>query len=127
MAAWLTARGSPLRKPRPSRIRLHIFYSTSGDEVDFLTWLGYVLNQQNAPQTISTSYGDEEQEFSRDYATELCLLSGVLGLRGTTLLFASGDDGVGRGDCIFNDSSGRFQFPIFPASCMCDVFFLCSK
>ncbi|KAH8979692.1 subtilisin-like protein [Lactarius akahatsu] len=90
----------------------HIFYSTktspSGDH--FLAWLNAVLGGQNVPQTITTSYGFFENAFPRRYAIQVCYLFAQLGARGASVLFASGDDGVGRGDCI------RFT-PIFPATC----------
>ncbi|KAH9010436.1 subtilisin-like protein [Lactarius pseudohatsudake] len=72
----------------------HIFYSTkaapSGDF--FFAWLGAVLSKENG------------------YAIEVCHLFAQLGTRGASVLFASGDDGVGRGDCT------RFT-PVFPATC----------
>ena len=41
-----------------------------------------------------------------------------LGARGTTLLFGSGDAGVGGGNCKTNDGKNVTQFqPAFPASC----------
>jgi tripeptidyl-peptidase-1 len=41
-----------------------------------------------------------------------------LGLRGSSVLVASGDAGVGRGDCKDDDGNDRFC-TTFPASCMC--------
>ncbi|KAH9012365.1 subtilisin-like protein [Lactarius pseudohatsudake] len=90
----------------------HIFYSTkvspSGDY--YLAWLNAVLRQQNVPQTITTSYGTFENAYPKGYAIEVCRLFAQLGTRGASVLFASGDDGVGRGDCT------RFT-PVFPATC----------
>ncbi|KAH9051100.1 subtilisin-like protein [Lactarius vividus] len=91
----------------------HIFYSTkaspNGDV--FLAWLNAVLSQQNVPQTITTSYGSYEKVFPMDYALQVCLLFAQLGTRGASVLFATGDDGVGKGDC-----TTRFT-PVFPATC----------
>ncbi|KAH8983973.1 subtilisin-like protein [Lactarius hatsudake] len=91
----------------------HIFYSTkaspNGDV--FLAWLNAVLNQQNVPQTITTSYGSNEKVFPMDYAIQVCYLFAQLGARGVSVLFATGDDGVGQGDC-----TTRFT-PVFPATC----------
>ncbi|KAH9057491.1 hypothetical protein EDB87DRAFT_1578691 [Lactarius vividus] len=68
------------------------------------------------PLTITTSYGDE-QTVLEDYAKSTCTLFARLGLRGVSVLFASGDRGVGRGVCMANDDSGKVRFlPIFPAS-----------
>ncbi|KAH8990641.1 subtilisin-like protein [Lactarius hatsudake] len=89
-----------------------IFYSTkaspNGDYL--LAWLNAVISQQNVPQTITTSYGLSEKAFPKSYAMEVCYLFAQLGVRGVSVLFASGDDGVGRGDCT------RFT-PVFPATC----------
>ncbi|KAH8989005.1 subtilisin-like protein [Lactarius hatsudake] len=94
------------------------FYSTSNGEESYLVWANYVLAQQDIPQTISTSYGGDEQDFNEAYAIEVCRLFAMLGARGASVLYASGNDGVGRRPCIVNDGSGRVQFlPMFPASC----------
>ncbi|KAH9029311.1 subtilisin-like protein [Lactarius deliciosus] len=91
----------------------HIFYNTkaslNGDV--FLAWLNAVLSQQNVPQTITTSYGSNEKVFPMDYAIQVCYLFAQLGARGVSVLFATGDDGVGNGDC-----TTRFT-PVFPATC----------
>ncbi len=110
----------------------HTFYSTGGgmvihdNEPDagdrWLEWLVYILSEPNVPQTISDSYSDFEINLPREYATTLCLLYAQLGVRGASVIFASGDHGVGFGNCIVNDGSGRVQFmPVFPPSCMCSV------
>ena len=53
-----------------------------------------------------------------DYATNVCSLFAQLGARGSSIMFSSGDDGVGGGTCATNDGTNtqRFQ-PNFPASC----------
>ncbi|KAI9435723.1 subtilisin-like protein [Lactarius indigo] len=94
------------------------FYSTSAGEESFLVWAKYVLAQQDIPQTISTSYGGDEQDFDEAHAREVCRLFAQLGTRGASVIVASGNDGVGRGKCVVNGGSGRVQFlPMFPASC----------
>ncbi|KAI9454448.1 subtilisin-like protein [Lactarius psammicola] len=105
-----------------------VFYSTGGvmtwtppsnepaqnDAV--LAWLKYMLAKTKIPQTITTSNGIEEKKLPREYATALCDLFAQLGARGVSILFASGDSGVGAGDC--KDDDGNVQFiPQFPASC----------
>ncbi|KAH8986036.1 subtilisin-like protein [Lactarius hatsudake] len=106
----------------------HTFYSTGGemyinnnkpkaDDV-WLAWLVYMLSQTNVPQTISTPYGDTENALPLEYTTTLCNLFAQLGLRGASVIFASGNDGVGEGNCLADDGSGRVEFiPSFPASC----------
>ncbi|KAH9166873.1 subtilisin-like protein [Lactarius sanguifluus] len=110
----------------------HVFYSIGGLAEEFipdsftpvnnnepyLGWLETMIRLEDIPQTISTSYGGDEQTFPPDYATSVCELFGQLGARGISILFASGDSGVGGGDCKKNDGTGVVQFqPIFPATC----------
>ncbi|KAF8559436.1 subtilisin-like protein [Imleria badia] len=108
------------------------FYSTGGsppyipDEVTptdtnepYVNWLDYVSSQNYLPQTISTSYGDDEQTVPYTYATRVCAGFAALGARGISLLFSSGDGGVGDGDqCFSNDGTNKTMFvPKFPAAC----------
>lgn len=85
----------------------------------YLTWLQYVLGQSDLPQTISTSYGDDEQTVPYSYASQVCKGFAQLGARGITLVFSSGDSGVGAdGTCYSNDGKNTSMFiPAFPASC----------
>ncbi|KAH9035165.1 subtilisin-like protein [Lactarius deliciosus] len=103
----------------------HIFYSTGGwvtqpESDGFINWLDYVLGLWNVPQTVSTPYGMPEYLVPPDHATYVCSLFAQLGVRGASVLFSSGNDGVGGGDCLFQDNSGnlRVQFlPTFPSTC----------
>ncbi|KAH9058057.1 subtilisin-like protein [Lactarius vividus] len=108
----------------------HVYYSVGGplhwtppgnepaSDDALLTWLNYMLDKEVIPQTISTSNGIDEKRLPREYATTVCTLFAHLGARGVSVLYGSGDYGVGRGDCKINDGSGRVQFiPTFPASC----------
>ncbi|KAI9453203.1 subtilisin-like protein [Lactarius psammicola] len=104
----------------------HVYYSTGigtipGVVVDpYLSWFAHVLNQERIPQTILTSYGNLEHNVPPDYAKRLCDLFALLGARGVSALFASGDRAVGGGNCLVTDSSGRVRvqfIPEFPASC----------
>jgi len=85
----------------------------------YLTWVNYVLNQTTLPQVISTSYGDDEQTVPYSYALTVCNQFAQLGVRGVSLLFSSGDSGVGANDsCVTNDGTNTSTFlPAFPASC----------
>jgi len=71
-------------------------YSTDSNE-PYLTWQQYVLAQSDSdiPQAISTSYDDDEQTVPLSYATSVCNGFAQLGARGVSVLFASGDGGVG--------------------------------
>ncbi|KAJ7036507.1 peptidase S8/S53 domain-containing protein [Mycena alexandri] len=84
----------------------------------YLDWLNFILSQTTIPQTFTTSYGDDEQTVPQDYATSVCNLFAQLGARGSSVMFSSGDDGVGAGACTTNDGTNRKIFqPAFPASC----------
>ncbi|KAK8188187.1 peptidase S8/S53 domain-containing protein [Phyllosticta capitalensis] len=92
---------------------------TSNTNEPYMTWVQYVLNQTDIPQVISTSYGDDEQTVPLSYATTVCKQFAQLGARGVSLLFASGDEGVGTsGSCISNNGSSAATFlPSFPDGC----------
>ena len=96
-------------------------HSPTNTNEPYLTWTNYLLNQSDAdiPTTISTSYGDDEQTVPLSYATAVCNAFAQLGARGHTLLFSSGDSGVGaNGTCTSNDGTNTSMFiPNFPASC----------
>ena len=108
-----------------------IFYSVGGDKEwnhrgfpttrdMYSTWLAKVLGEKSPPQTISIVYGEYERDLPVDYAAVLCNLFARLGSRGVTVLVASGQDGVGAGDCLYADEIVRF-IPEFPSSCTCGV------
>jgi len=86
----------------------------------YLTWLQFILDQEDLPQVITTSYGDDEQSVPLSYATSVCNGFAQLGARGVSLLFSSGDNGVGKnGDCVTNDGKNTSTFlPAFPAGCV---------
>lgn len=111
----------------------NIYYSTGGSppfkpdsntptntNEPYLDWLNFILTLDDSalPQTFTTSYGDDEQTVPIDYATTVCQLFAQLGARGASIMFSSGDDGVGGGDCTTNDGTNTVHFqPNFPASC----------
>ncbi|KAF8266387.1 Pro-kumamolisin, activation domain-containing protein [Lactarius quietus] len=119
--------GSVMSYPTPQ-----FFYNTGGvlkwstingkpdSDDSYLAWLKYLLDQQNIPPTITVSYGNPETLFPLSYAVTLCNLFAQLGLRGVSVLVASGDEAVGsidgEEDCV--DGSGNIRFTaLFPASC----------
>jgi len=95
-----------------------IFYSTAkapnGDA--YIPWLITMLNLDFVPPTITTSYGNYEHLYPIDHVTYICFLLAQLSARGVSLLFATGDHGVGNGNCRSNDGTVRFT-PLFPATC----------
>ncbi|KAI9734165.1 MAG: hypothetical protein M1818_006937 [Claussenomyces sp. TS43310] len=93
--------------------------TTSDTNEPYLVWVNWILNQSVIPQVISTSYSDEEQTVPRSYAERVCKQFAQLGARGTSLLFGSGDYGVGvNNTCVSNDGKNTTMFlPNFPSSC----------
>ncbi|KAI0080806.1 tripeptidyl peptidase A [Panus rudis PR-1116 ss-1] len=100
-------------------------HTTENTNEPYLDWVDYVLKQDKIPQVISTSYGDDEQTVPESYARRVCAGLAQITARGVSLLFSSGDFGVGDGDpnpetqiCKTNDGRNATRFmPSFPASC----------
>ncbi|KAI0284759.1 subtilisin-like protein [Russula brevipes] len=109
----------------------NIYYSTGGSppyipdhttpnntNEPYLEFLDFFVHQSTIPQVLTTSYGDDEQTVPEDYALSVCNIFARLGLMGVSVLFSSGDFGVGNDSCLTNDGTSRVQFiPAFPASC----------
>lgn len=112
-----------------------IFYSTGGrgplvpdlsqpDANDssnepYLEQLHYLLDlpDDELPSVLSTSYGENEQSLPASYTNTTCNLIAQLGARGVSVIFSSGDEGVGS-TCLTNDGTNTTRFdPIYPASC----------
>ncbi|KAF5388189.1 hypothetical protein D9615_000690 [Tricholomella constricta] len=114
------------------------FYSTAGrppfdpdvgtptnTNEPYQDWLDFILSHPNPPLSISTSYGDHEQTVPKSYAQRACKSFAQLGARGVSLMFSSGDGGVGDNNpnpatqkCFTNDGRNATRFiPLFPASC----------
>ena len=103
----------------PIPVVYYVGISGPGDK--FLEWIGYVLKKPRPPQTISMAYGSvSELSVSPEYADQVCELFGQLGSRGVSILVASGDNGVGRGDCLNIYGLPQF-YTTFPASCTCGI------
>ncbi|KAJ5773657.1 Peptidase S8/S53 subtilisin/kexin/sedolisin [Penicillium paradoxum] len=85
----------------------------------YLEFLQNVLkmDSKDLPQVISTSYGENEQSVPETYARTVCNMFSQLGSRGVSVIFSSGDSGVGAG-CATNDGKNTTHFPPqFPAAC----------
>ncbi|KAJ7921462.1 tripeptidyl peptidase A [Mycena leptocephala] len=84
----------------------------------YLDFIDYLLGLDHPPTVITTSYGDDEQT---DYASAVCQGFAKLGARGVSVLFSTGDQGLGIDDlptCIANTGNNATTFlPVFPASC----------
>ena len=91
----------------------------AGSNEPYLEFLQNVLkmDQEKLPQVISTSYGEDEQTIPEKYARTVCNMYGQLGSRGVSVIFSSGDSGVGSA-CLTNDGTNRTHFPPqFPGAC----------
>lgn len=76
------------------------------------------LLKSGAPQTLIIGYASNEQTVPEKDVNTVCNLFAQLGSTGTTVIVASGDDGVGMGDCKTNDGENQVLFLLmFPASC----------
>ena len=93
--------------------------TASSENEPYLEWIQHVMAQEDIPPVIFTSYADEEQTVPESYARRVCQGFAQLGARGISVIFASGDHGVGQdGRCKDTDTSQGPQFvPMFPASC----------
>ncbi|KAH9044190.1 subtilisin-like protein [Lactarius hengduanensis] len=85
-----------------------------GTDDYYVTWLEYILDRRDIPQTISISYGYKERHTSREYALYVCNMFAMLGSLGVSVLVPSGNDGIGEGTCVNWDGMVRF-IPEFPA------------
>jgi tripeptidyl-peptidase-1 len=81
----------------------------------FLKWLQTVSSTSDAdvPKVFSTSYGEDEDSVSLDYATRINTEFMKAGARGISLLFASGDSGAAGDNHMCKN--GKFV-PQFPAA-----------
>jgi len=91
-------------------------YSVDGlhqEQEPFLKWAVLVSKESDSevPKTISISYGDDENSITNSYAVRVCNEFVKMGLRGISVMFASGDSGT---DC---ESDGTQFLPGWPATC----------
>lgn len=93
-----------------------ILYDNESDSI-WNEWLATVLGQESVPPTISTSYGDNEQDDTYLYATRVCTEMMELGAQGVTLLFSSGDSGVASYFQTCDGPDNNIFVPSFPSTC----------
>ncbi len=77
-----------------------LFYSTGGQQPHgpdanepFLNAFSQLAQMQYPPLVVSTSYGDNELDLDIGHLNAVNAKFAVLGLRGVSVLFASGDGG----------------------------------
>jgi subtilase family serine protease len=96
------------------------FWSLAGrnhhtHEEPFLAWVMQLSNYSDCPLVHSVSYGDDETEFTLHYINRLNVEFIKLGLRGVSILFASGDDGVATPRARKRPELCRISSPSFPS------------
>ncbi|XP_072222116.1 tripeptidyl-peptidase 1 [Leuresthes tenuis] len=79
----------------------------------FLQWMVLLSNMSDLPWVHTISYGDDEDSLSTAYMTRINTEFMKAGVRGLSLLFASGDSGAGCRHMGKEQNSFR---PSFPAS-----------
>ncbi|KAM9777621.1 tripeptidyl-peptidase 1 [Neosynchiropus ocellatus] len=79
----------------------------------FLQWMVLLSNMSDLPWIHTVSYGDDEDSLSAAYMTRINVEFMKAGVRGISLLFASGQRGAGCRHLGNNQNSFR---PSFPAS-----------
>ena len=80
---------------------------------DMLKWSFEVMNMSNPPAVLSVSWGSGESNFDVQHQHATTVEFAKMGLKGHTILAASGDDGTGGHGGVF----GCKQFdPTWPAS-----------
>ncbi|KAI0414701.1 peptidase S8/S53 domain-containing protein [Xylaria grammica] len=95
----------------------NVYYSTGGDSYSIFEDLANYLLELDAasqPNVLSVSYGGEETLFGRSLAESTCNVFAELGSAGISIIFASGDSGVG--DSCEIDGQEAYE-PFFPAGC----------
>ncbi|KAJ7881920.1 family S53 protease [Mycena leptocephala] len=84
-----------------------------GDLGGFLDIVNFLSDEDDVPQVMTTSYGENEIDISKALAFKLCQAYAAFGARGTSVLFASGDGGVEGGQ---PQRCSKYQVA-FPSGC----------
>ncbi|KAI4601554.1 hypothetical protein KJ359_011684 [Pestalotiopsis sp. 9143b] len=93
------------------------FYSVGGNNNQIYEYLSeylLALTAANRPNVVSVSYGGDESSVTKSVASTTCNQFMQLGAAGVSVLFASGDSGVGSGCTI---SGSKAYQPDFPGGC----------
>ncbi|KAK0473973.1 family S53 protease-like protein [Armillaria novae-zelandiae] len=89
--------------------------ASTTDGVDgFLDITSFLNAETSPPQVLTTSYGFDERDIPASVAIRLCNAYMALGARGVSVIFASGNGGVGGGQS--GESCTNF-IPTFPGGC----------
>ncbi|KAF7375853.1 Peptidase S53 domain-containing protein [Mycena sanguinolenta] len=88
----------------------------SGDAaIGYMDTINWLLTQETPPTVFTTSYANEEAQFTLSTATSLCNGYMQLAAIGVSMIFGSGDGGAAN-DHLTGPTCTEFV-PMFPASC----------
>lgn len=109
MVTYTTGGPLPPFAPDPS--------APENDNEPFLLFINWLLAQEGLPAVLSISYADIEYTVPPSYARRVCQGFAQLAARGVSVIFGSGDWGVGNAaQC--HDKAGHHRFSArFPDSC----------
>jgi tripeptidyl-peptidase-1 len=71
-----------------------------GFQDELVNFGNYLNSASSPPSVVSSSYGDEEENFSNNYLNSICNEFMKTGSQGISVLFSSGDSGVGGNGAI---------------------------
>ncbi|KAJ3494977.1 hypothetical protein NLG97_g3721 [Lecanicillium saksenae] len=109
MVTYTTGGPLPPFEPDPS--------ARVNDNEPFLLFINWLLAQKDLPTVLSISYADTEYTVPPSYAKRVCQGFAQLGARGVSVIFGSGDWGVGNPKQC-HDKAGNHRFAArFPDSC----------
>ncbi|WFD29339.1 tripeptidyl-peptidase I [Malassezia sp. CBS 17886] len=101
------------RSSRPNNMDMNELYAHTAEHL-------LNLDDDSLPDVLTISYADPEQNTSEEYARRVCTLFAALGLRGVSVVAASGDNGVGGPDdakCVTEGGHNKTFLNAFPAGC----------
>ncbi|KAJ6784142.1 hypothetical protein PWT90_04172 [Aphanocladium album] len=87
------------------------------DNEPFLLFINWLLAQKQLPTVLSISYADTEYTVPPSYAKRVCQGFAQLGARGVSVIFGSGDWGVGNPKQCHDKAGNRKFAARFPDSC----------
>ncbi len=96
-----------------------LYYGSQNGDI-FAQGMQYYINNYNStnrPKVISVSYGDIEQDFTSSQASAMCSTAQKLTSLGTTVVFASGDNGVDSVQADSAPSCSNGWVPTYPSGC----------
>lgn len=98
-----------------------------GFQDELVNFGNYLNSSSSPPSVVSSSYGDGEENYSNNYLNSLCNEFMKAGSQGISVLFSSGDSGVGgNGETDCSNGYERFLTSISRAKTDTDLKILCN-